>query len=617
MTAKIPLAPGGFSAPPFRPFGTSAHSSTSHEAGPSRPSLIPPRRSITDLLGEGWLETLSTPCHFDLKVFLNVTKELVLHPERNSTVILRADPLPPRRRAFDEDEHVNLGHIPSDGQLDLHTSDVSETSKKQVKESDYDDLPGGSVSLEILEEMRVRLMPKQVKRDSRIDQTAQFYRTASRLLAREFPFKPNIDTDEDHEGDSTIAYEEGLVVLTPEVKTVEDVPYYHPPVKKLAFRWEEVDFSNFPQSVDDEDHESPIRARLSIAYLPFPPSSPAHISLRLHRTLLALLEKVYKHGYGSMVGYVKRRQHDVVVQRESFQDLYLELKEKHRHLDSRAPKPGSSKVEDVKRHVWKDVAVAAFLMLLWKEMYPPRAPLEADETLQWDTWGRPKGGFVDLGCGNGLLVHILISEGYHGKGYELRSRRTWPLYPPKTREALVELPINPVRWFPSTSEEWVTGFWPGKEDCVVKEGVFLIGNHADELTPWLPLLSLIPTEPVPHLSLPCCLHTLDGTFTRLVFHPPPHPNTPLNGFEDGLEAGNSRYKAYIMWLGWMGLMCGWEWEKEGLRVPSTRGWGIVGRKRWASTPEQLHECRSWALGQVEEVRRGGLFKIREKEGKDH
>jgi hypothetical protein len=41
------------------------------------------------------------------------------------------------------------------------------------------------------------------------------------------------------------------------------------------------------------------------------------------------------------------------VPKESFQDLYLILKDRHRHLDSRAPKPGSTKIEDVKRHVFK------------------------------------------------------------------------------------------------------------------------------------------------------------------------------------------------------------------------------------------------------------------------
>jgi tRNASer (uridine44-2'-O)-methyltransferase len=72
------------------------------------------------------------------------------------------------------------------------------------------------------------------------------------------------------------------------------------------------------------------------------------------------------------------------------------------------------------------------------------------------------------------------------------------------------------------------------------------------------------------------MHTLDASIDSLTFSAPPHAHTPPGGFEEGLESGQSRYKAYLMWLGWCGLMCGWEWEKEPLRVPSTRGWGIVG-----------------------------------------
>lgn len=45
----------------------------------------------------------------------------------------------------------------------------------------------------------------------------------------------------------------------------------------------------------------------------------------------------------------------------------------------------------------QDVALAAFLMLLWKDMYPARE-VRADEDKPWDTWGRPSSGFVDLGC---------------------------------------------------------------------------------------------------------------------------------------------------------------------------------------------------------------------------
>lgn len=67
-------------------------------------------------------------------------------------------------------------------------------------------------------------------------------------------------------------------------------------------------------------------------------------------------------------------------------------------------------------------------MLLWREMCPaPKVVDEEDgEKRDWDSWGRPRGGFIDLGCvraldkqsvsqltpsqGNGLLVHILIVE---------------------------------------------------------------------------------------------------------------------------------------------------------------------------------------------------------------
>jgi tRNASer (uridine44-2'-O)-methyltransferase len=285
----------------------------------------------------------------------------------------------------------------------------------------------------------------------------------------------------------------------------------------------------------------------------------------------------------------------------------------------------------------QDIAIAAFLMLLWKDMYPAR---EGSETgMEWDRWGRPPGGFVDLGCGNGLLVHVLVSEvsqvyacvdaqGYAGRGYELRERRTWPQYPEATRAALVELPIDMPSWFPSTIDEWESGTWPGKEACAVKDGVFLIGNHSDELTvsqrhpfctntqPWIPLLSLIPRTPVPHLSLPCCLHTLDGKWTKTVFNPPAHAHSPAGGFDDGLEPGASRYKAYTMWLGYNGLLAGWQWEKENLRIPSTRGWAIVARRRWTDA-EGDRAAREWALSEVNGVRTCGAFAVRVKEGKDH
>jgi tRNASer (uridine44-2'-O)-methyltransferase len=91
--------------------------------------------------------------------------------------------------------------------------------------------------------------------------------------------------------------------------------------------------------------------------------------------------------------------------------------------------------------VMQDIGIATFLILLWKDTYGPEtippdpapvaapntpsaqaqapvAPLEAEP---WRRWPRPPGGFIDLGCGNGLLTHILISEGYAGYGFDLRA----------------------------------------------------------------------------------------------------------------------------------------------------------------------------------------------------
>ncbi|TXT12970.1 hypothetical protein VHUM_01371 [Vanrija humicola] len=581
---------------------------------------------------EHWVTPLSAPAFFPLDVFHTVLEELTSHPEQNSSLILRAEPLP------------------------VSTADAD------------DEGIGARLGLKHRTQ-RLRFVPRQPRRDTQLEQRVFTY----------------VASDEDA----------GLVVKLPDAESAADVPYYHPAVRKLAFVWEAADET--AEAVFDDATGDKVYGRISISYLPFddspsavgpdvflvppPKAKPARkrsplapvteepavvlaaedkagadearalAEKRLQRTCLALLEKLHKHGHGSHNGYVKRVIHDVVVSKAPFQDLYQALKERHHTLESRKAKAWSTKVEDVKRHVWKvsvmrspddpslpanlsawgsqDIAIAAFLMLLWKDMYPAREGPELTG-MEWDKWGRPGGGFIDLGCGNALLVHILISEGYSGKGYELRKRRTWPEYPAETQAALVELPINMPSLFPETIEQWESGEWPGSDACVIKEDTFLIGNHADELTvcgllcalysrpqPWLPLLSLLPSKPVPHLSLPCCLHTLDDAFTTLEYTPPPHPHTPAGGFDDGLEAGSSRYKSYVMLLGWCGLQAGWLWEKEPLRIPSTRGWGIVARKRWTANKEQDRECRTWALQEVNRVRQGGAFKVREKEGKDH
>ena len=264
-------------------------------------------------------------------------------------------------------------------------------------------------------QLHLELVPKVQKRDSKISQCVLFYRTAE-------------TTGSDHDSESV---EKGLVILIPNVKTREEIPFYHPDVRKLAFHYEAL-----PPAVEaaEVDEQAPVGV-ISISVLPWQEASapgpfenlqapkkparrrsplagpsvtsdadgphdesirPAAVILdqaddledslsslsqtskqsreqqqpnvsalpdRLYKTCLALLDRLHKHGFGNSVGYKKRREHDVSLRRQphpdtqvlvdksNFQDLYLLLKERHKHLDSQVP--GQSKILDLKRHVFK------------------------------------------------------------------------------------------------------------------------------------------------------------------------------------------------------------------------------------------------------------------------
>jgi tRNASer (uridine44-2'-O)-methyltransferase len=290
-----------------------------------------PLSAIVPLSAPGWIVPLSAPAYFPLDIFHLVLQEQSLHPERNTSLILRAEQLPgtPDTDAADDALAAHLGVDPTP-----------------------------------IERIRVRFVPRQ-RRDARLCQRNAAYSSDDGRI--------------------------GLVLKTPEVGSAAETPYYHPPVRQLAFLWK-ADESGEPS-------EGPrVYGHIYIAYLPFedsptaagdvlgpPPKPPRKRSplagplagplvepvleddspegreearvlaeRRLQRTCLHLLEKLHKHGYGSAHGgYVKRVNHDIVVSREPFQDLYQALKERHKQLDSRVPQPWSTKVEDVKRHVWK------------------------------------------------------------------------------------------------------------------------------------------------------------------------------------------------------------------------------------------------------------------------
>jgi len=163
----------------------------------------------------------------------------------------------------------------------------------------------------------------------------------------------------------------------------------------------------------------------------------------------------------------------------------------------------------------------------------------------------------------------------------------------------------------------------------------VIGNHADELTPYVPILSVL-YGASGYLNVPCCPWDLDQKFCRTNSAQYPLPERDLEGgdyrkdISVGTDAGDrwieslnlggdgkftSSYSAYRIWLARLTSWCGWEVETEVLRIPSTRNWALIGRNR--RLPEEVSRQRIEEI--LTRVRDRGVFVVRRPEGKqpDH
>ena len=168
--------------------------------------------------------------------------------------------------------------------------------------------------------------------------------------------------------------------------------------------------------------------QLSVQYIPFPGQSEVLMDpkQRVVRTAFRLLQTAYKHSNGVKDGYLKRVTHDVVVNKVLFQDRYIHLKKKY----SKFLVDNWAESTDPKKHVFEDIAIAAFLIELWRKIYGHE---KTEEKLQ----------FRDLGCGNGVLCYILIQEGFKGLGVDARQRKSWSIYPNDVKRCLKEQVIVP------------------------------------------------------------------------------------------------------------------------------------------------------------------------------
>ncbi|KAL3954939.1 hypothetical protein ACCO45_010502 [Purpureocillium lilacinum] len=300
-------------------------------------------------------------------------------------------------------------------------------------------------------------------------------------------------------------------------------PLYHPKVRGIAHL-----------------HEwDPAQGLGSISahFLPFQ-QGDLDDNQKLRRMAYHLLEILHKHGQGGVSGYVKRVHHDVVI-----------------------PQPSSStrgpESTDPGKHVFEDLGIASFLIELWEVMY---------KDVEFP-------GFVDIGCGNGLLVYILNKEGTRA-GASTRERAS-------PGRSIAPRPVVPR---PDADSETPQLDADAIQDGTFPPGTFIVSNHADELTPWTPILGAL--SRCPFIMIPCCSHSLTGERFRA---PPPRDKAKPK----------STYASLVDWVTQIAEDCGWEVETEHLRIPSTRNTCLLGRRRTRDASEVDVEAVLRKYGGVE------------------
>ncbi|KAL9097975.1 MAG: hypothetical protein Q9163_006270, partial [Psora crenata] len=524
-------------------------------------------------------------CDFDPHIFESVSLNLLKNPNINSSLLFRADVLYDSKNTELTDEPLRESEV------------ISALAKYGLQN---DELSGFRVERTMIR----RMIPRNPQLDNPILQTCVFLKSTNE------------------------ACEQTLIVYIPHSATVEGLPWYHPRVQALAYlhAWHPPNHSlKRSQGI------------ISLHYRLYP-SESLPLSHRLKRTGQHLLSTIHKHGQGRLAGYTKRVHHDQLISQQRVQDTYTALKERHaqRLCDSWVEKTEPSK------HVFEDLGIAAFLIELWRDMYDGgKIPSKGTHGSHPCRSRPPFPGFVDIGCGNGVLVDVLIREGYHGWGFDARRRKTWDILAASTRKhhlkemILVPQPLaeqSPSSGFQSVYQrrssnlicrERADSAAPkhtkvgdvSYHDGIFPSGTFIISNHADELTAWTPLLASISSAPF--LCIPCCSHNLSGQRFRApsvfnsnsanAFAPsyfaaqvtkaksvpltaisPDHAeffdtaNGPEQGDLKDLSSQSrskqaSAYSSLCDWVAHLAARVGYEVEREMLRLPSTRNLGLVGR----------------------------------------
>ncbi|KAF2017275.1 DUF1613-domain-containing protein [Aaosphaeria arxii CBS 175.79] len=564
---------------------------------------------------EIWTIVQSAAANFPPQYFLEVSRSLLENPNRTASHLSRAE--------ISYQSFADASYNP----LAQHPHELASIVKHMKKEHQPIIIPGGIPDYNLEWTVVRKLIPRNPKLDEPLIQTCHLFTSTSKVTVREDASAgPN-------DGSTTIDAERYLVIYLPHVTSPESIPFYHPKIRALAILY---------------TYQANGLGNLSIHYDLF---SSYPLDNRLTRTALKMLEVIHKHSRGQEAGYQKRVHHDLIIGQKPFQDTYTFLKGKYAKglIDNWVEQTLAQK------HVFEDLGIAAFLIELWVDMYGGDKD-DSDTNLDGKgisgdgddvqtrlqdarrrTAKKNFPGFVDIGCGNGVLVWILNEEGWRGWGFDARKRKTWDMfgagYEDKLKEMLLVPEVMNSTAVTSSSgdeqdknesdptvaaeeeekeEEVTTASSTPAHNGIFPTNTFLIANHADELTVWTPILAYLSSSPF--IAIPCCSHNFAGTRFRA-----PHKSTsniehglnfqPGGGSENKVKAGAgkqqqvSAYASFCSYVASLTADVGFVPEKEHLRIPSTRNAAIVGRKRRKADGEEkettLEEKLEFARGVVE------------------
>ncbi|KAF4549990.1 putative AdoMet-dependent methyltransferase-like protein [Elsinoe fawcettii] len=500
---------------PLRPAIGAPNTSVDGNTGRTTPESL----LLEQILSEHWEPTSWTPTTFLPEHFEKCMNNLLRNPNVLSSHLFRADIL------YDSNNDKALLDWSGEG-IPYPDPDTSHTN---AESSDKNAACPKSLAGHMRAELRPRtfniksfrwkrtvvreLVPRNQNLDKKTVQTVHFF-SRSTSFTQPIHSEPTPSTSSQTDAGKT---ETSLVFYLPHITQAEDMPFYHPQVRGLCFVHSCPISPHSPSSSSSPTSPLPPEGGLAVHILPFP-SHPLPTLPKLPRITTNLLTTISKHAHGAQTGYEKRVHHDLVIPQRRFQDTYARLKEKYAKALCRDWK----EVTDPGKHVFEDVGIAAFLIELWGDLYGSAGEGAGDQGGRDGKKRFP--GFVDIGCGNGLLVYLLRMEGYEGRGFDVRERKSWGHYPENVREGLREMTLVPDVLANTQGVEEHDGSRNGadKEDQpgekvvggrrqhngIFEPGTFIISNHADELTPWTPLLGYMNNSP--WIAIPCCSHDLGG-----------------------------------------------------------------------------------------------------------